>query len=75
MQMPNALLKVADVASWLGMKQSTIRKMVCYNRIPHVKLGRMVRFEREAIASKFGLKTDQNLPPISVDERYNSAGR
>ena len=41
---PQPLLKVSDVAQWLRLKESTIRKWVCYGRIPYLKIGRTVSF-------------------------------
>ncbi len=38
------LLNSAQVAEWLNVKESTIRKWTHYGFIPHVKLGRCVRF-------------------------------
>jgi excisionase family DNA binding protein len=43
------LLDTADVARWLKIAESTIRKWVHYGYIPHVKLGRSVRFITEDI--------------------------
>ena len=39
------LLNSAQVAEWLNVKESTIRKWTHYGFIPHVKLGRCVRFQ------------------------------
>jgi excisionase family DNA binding protein len=38
------LLNTPQVAEWLNVKESTIRKWVHYGFIPHVKIGRCVRF-------------------------------
>ena len=43
------LLNSAEVAEWLNVAESTIRKWVHYGFIPHVKLGRAVRFIREDV--------------------------
>jgi excisionase family DNA binding protein len=43
------LLNTAQVAEWLHVKESTIRKWVHYGYIPHVKLGRCVRFQESEI--------------------------
>jgi excisionase family DNA binding protein len=42
-------LKTAQVAQWLNVSESTVRKWVHYRFIPHVKLGRAVRFSEEEI--------------------------
>ena len=43
------LLNTAQVAQWLLFSESTIRKWVHYGYIPHVKLGRGVRFIRKDV--------------------------
>jgi excisionase family DNA binding protein len=46
---PIPLLTVIDVAKWLRRNPSTIRKWVCYRRIPYLKVGRSVCFDRADI--------------------------
>jgi excisionase family DNA binding protein len=43
------LLDTAEIAEILNMSPSTIRKWVHYGFIPHVKLGRAVRFKERDI--------------------------
>lgn len=43
------LLTVAELAEYLGLAQGTIYNKVCRGEIPHVKLGRAVRFRRSEI--------------------------
>ena len=43
------MLNSAEVAEWLNVAESTIRKWVHYGFIPHVKVGRAVRFIREDV--------------------------
>ena len=43
---PMPLLTVVDVANWLRREPATIRKWVCYGRIPYLKVGRSVCFDR-----------------------------
>lgn len=43
------LLKVPELSIWLQVKESTIRKKVCYGNIPCVHIGRSVRFRRQDI--------------------------
>ena len=43
------LLEAEDVAAMLGMSKDWIYNEVRADRIPHVKLGRYVRFRPEAI--------------------------
>lgn len=43
-RLPAYLLSTDEVAAWLRVQSSTIRKWTCYNRIPYVKIGRKVGF-------------------------------
>lgn len=43
------LLDAQDVATMLGMSADWVYAEVRANRIPHVRLGRYVRFRRESI--------------------------
>jgi excisionase family DNA binding protein len=43
------LLDTRQLAEWLHVKEFTIRKWVHYRFIPHVKLGRCVRFQESEI--------------------------
>lgn len=43
------LLNTRELSIWLRIKESTIRKWVCYDRIPHLKIGRLVAFQRRDI--------------------------
>jgi excisionase family DNA binding protein len=43
------LLDIKQLTEWLHVKESTIRKWVHYGYIPHVKLGRCVRFQESEI--------------------------
>jgi len=43
------LLTVADVAEYLGLSVGTVYNKVSRGEIPHVKLGRAVRFRRSEI--------------------------
>jgi len=45
----SSLLNVQELARWLNIKESTIRKWVCYRKIPYISVGRAVRFRREDI--------------------------
>ena len=48
------LLTAEDVAAMLGMGTDWIYAQVRANRIPHVKLGRYVRFRAESIEQWLG---------------------
>lgn len=43
------LLNNAQLAEWLGVAESTIRKWVHFGFIPHIKLGSAVRFREKDI--------------------------
>lgn len=47
--MTNQLLTAEDVATMLGMGTDWIYAQVRANRIPHVRLGRFVRFRADSI--------------------------
>jgi excisionase family DNA binding protein len=44
------LLTPAEIADLLGVKQSTIYQWSHQGFIPHVKLGRLLRFREQAVA-------------------------
>jgi len=44
------LYKVTDVATILGVKASTIYGWVDQGKIPHIRVGRLVRFTVEQVA-------------------------
>ena len=43
------LLNIQEISDLLGVKPSTVRKWVHLGFIPHVKLGRAVRFDKKVI--------------------------
>ena len=55
--LPEPLLDVPKLVEWLGIKENTIRKWVCYGRIPYLKCGRRVLFRRQDI-ERWLLKTN-----------------
>jgi excisionase family DNA binding protein len=42
-------LNVAEVAELLGVKECYIRRLVAEHRIPHHKLGKYLRFDRDEV--------------------------
>jgi len=68
---PTPLLTVFDVAEWLRRNPATIRKWVCYKRIPYLKVGRSVCFVRGDI-EKWLLA---NNPQNQKWESYNAPVR
>ena len=57
---PVPLLTVVDVAEWLRREPATIRKWVCYGRIPYLKVGRSVCFDRMDIENWLDRQNPQN---------------
>lgn len=47
--LPAYLLDIAEVARWLRLEISTVRKWVCYNKIPYLHVGRRVAFDPRLI--------------------------
>jgi excisionase family DNA binding protein len=43
------LLEAGDVAQYLGMRTDWVYREVRAGRLPHIRLGRAVRFRRESI--------------------------
>ena len=43
------LMKAADVARLLNLRPSTVYELAAQGKISHVRIGRAVRFEREAL--------------------------
>lgn len=43
------LLTVMDLSHWIRVKECTIRKWVCYNQIPYLKIGRLVMFKADDV--------------------------
>ena len=43
------LLEAEDVANYLGMRTDWVYREVRAGRLPHIRLGRTVRFRRESI--------------------------
>jgi excisionase family DNA binding protein len=48
-QVEPRLLEAEDVAQLLGMKTDWVYREVRAGRLPHIRLGRFVRFRRESI--------------------------
>ena len=50
-QEPTALLDIRGVARYLGVTERHIRKLVQERRIPHVRWGRLIRFDTKQVAA------------------------
>ena len=58
-RLPAYLLSCDEVAAWLRVKPSTIRKWTCYNRIPYLKIGRKVGYKPSHIEDWIKAKNPQ----------------
>jgi excisionase family DNA binding protein len=59
------LLTAAEVASLLRMTSGWVYAETRANRIPHLRLGRYVRYRRSAIEQWMGeIETGKTLPPV-----------
>ena len=47
--MENVFLTIIEISAYLNLKPSTIYAMVAEKRIPHFKVGRLVRFKKAEI--------------------------
>jgi len=56
------LMTVGEVASYLSCSISTVRRLVARGRIPHYRLGRMVRFRRGELDSWLARQHGGDLP-------------
>ena len=61
------LLNSAQVAEWLNVKESTIRKWTHYGFIPHVKLGRCVRFQESEIEKWLQERSEKGRSSMTPD--------
>lgn len=56
------LLTVKDVSGYTGLAPDTIYAMVSQRRIPHTKLGRLVKFDVELLDKWIKQKTVMPMP-------------
>lgn len=59
------LLDLAAVAQRLGTSESHVRGLVSRREIPHVKLGRFLRFDPEAIETWIKANTRVEAPEVA----------
>ena len=64
------LLDTAAIAERLGMSVSTIRKWVHYGFIPHVKLGRAVRFREKDIEKWIEERTEKGRASLAPEIQW-----
>lgn len=64
------LMNTAEVAEWLNMAPGTIRKWVHFGFIPHVKLGRAVRFSRKDIEQWLQERTEKGRATLAPEIQW-----
>ncbi len=64
------LLDTAAIAEQLGMSVSTIRKWVHYGFIPHVKLGRAVRFREKDVEKWIEERTEKGRASLAPEIQW-----
>jgi len=50
----SCLISFKEAANYLGIKRSTLYKYTSSRKIPHVKVGRLVKFQREDLDDWIG---------------------
>jgi excisionase family DNA binding protein len=63
------LLTPQQIADYLGVKPSTIYQWTHQGFIPHVKLGRLVRFREADVAKWIEKRSEKGRKTRSVDTR------
>ena len=64
------LLTTGEVAQWLKVAESTVRKWVHYGFIPHVKIGRCVRFREEDIETWLQERTEKGRATLAPEIQW-----
>ena len=64
------LLDTVEIAEQLGMSVSTIRKWVHYGFIPHVKLGRAVRFREKDVEAWIEERTEKGRASLAPEIQW-----
>jgi excisionase family DNA binding protein len=54
----NALLDTVQLAAFLGVHEMTVRRWVMKRKIPFVKVGRSVRFEKERVLERLRISEE-----------------
>ncbi len=58
----NRLIDVKEVARWLGVTETTLYKMTYQRKIPHVKVGRLTKFDPVKLQEWIKAKTVMPMP-------------
>ena len=64
------LLDTAEIAEQLNMSVSTIRKWVHFGFIPHVKLGRTVRFREKDVEAWIEERTEKGRASLAPEIQW-----
>ena len=64
------LMSIAEVASYLNMKHSTLYSYVERKQIPHIRIGKLIRFKRQQIDFWLVELTVQPNEPGQIREGY-----
>jgi excisionase family DNA binding protein len=64
------LLDTAEIAEMLCMSVSTIRKWVHFGFIPHVKLGRAVRFREKDVEAWIEERAEKGRPTLAPEIQW-----
>ncbi|MBI4369998.1 MAG: helix-turn-helix domain-containing protein [Elusimicrobia bacterium] len=59
------LLNVREVSNWIGVPVPTLYLWVHLRKMPYVKLGRLLRFEKQAVEDLIGKGKVKSLDIIS----------
>ena len=57
--MPKTLLTAVQVAEYLNVAEATVRKWTYIKFIPHIKLGRTVRYDQDEIEKWIASKSEK----------------
>ncbi len=62
----NRLIGIKEVARWLGVTETTLYKMTYQRKIPHVKVGRLTKFDPVKLEEWIQAQTVMPMP----EKRY-----
>jgi len=62
-------LKVAEVAQLLGVGERTVRRLTHEGQIPHIRIGKLIKFTREGLEEYLRVSQEQSVEP---EDDYSS---
>ena len=65
---PLGLLTIQQAAEYTGIKAQTLYKWVSERKVPHIKLGRLLRFDHRLLDEWLARKTVMPMPPRPLDK-------